>query len=320
MADINYIEELDAIRSNLSGNRIIGTYDLMRDLDFNDDASYSNPANKSTYTTGNGWVPLGLWHTSYWGAIFNGHGFKISNLYMNNREGAGLFGIIDVCTIRDLGLINPVINPSPSSNLTEAGTLIGGIDPSGPGGGVLGTVLIENCYSEGGSTGNDDHVGGFMGICHMYATADVTVRNCYTTTAVIERGSFQDGFGIAGFVGTLNQVSAGGSVVFTNCYAAGSVTSGAPGTYSGGWCGFNNSTFTVTNCFWDTTTTGYATSTNGTGMTTANMKTLSNFSSWDISSETSYNYPTKWFMRDGKYYPKLSIQYKAYDTSGFINS
>lgn len=316
MADISIytIEDLASINSG-SGART-GTHTLMRNLDFNDDNSYANPANKTTYTTGSGWTPLGPLGNGYYAGTFNGQGFTISNLYIKDRNAAGLFGVIDTCTIRDLGVINASVNVATTGNYTEAGALIGGIDPEG-------TVLIENCYTQGGNVGCDDHAGGFMGICHMYATANVTVRNCYSTTAVTERGSLQDGFGIGGFVGTLNKVSGGGSITFTNCYASGAVTSGNPAQSSGGWSGFYDASTSMTfnNCYYNSTTTGYGTSANGTAKTNTQMIALSTFSGiYDISAETAYNYPTKWFMRDGVYQPKLLIEYKRYDTSGFIGS
>ena len=74
---INSIEELNAVRNGLSGD-----YELARSLDFNSDGSYDNPANKSTYTTGSGWLSIGNITTPFTGS-FNGNGHTISNLLIS---------------------------------------------------------------------------------------------------------------------------------------------------------------------------------------------------------------------------------------------
>ena len=67
-----------------------------------------------------------------------------------------------------------------------------------------------------------------------------------------------------------------------NAYATGSVTNGA------GFVG-NNPGGTITNSFWDTTTSGQSTSNGGTGLSTADMQKLATFSVWgsDIVGDAS---------------------------------
>ncbi len=70
-------------------------YELTRDLDFNDDASYRNAsANKRRWTTRAEWQPIGNSSSNAFRATFDGNGYTISNLLIN-RGGTnyvGLFG------------------------------------------------------------------------------------------------------------------------------------------------------------------------------------------------------------------------------------
>ena len=109
-AKIECLEELDAIRNNLSGN-----YQLARDLDFDDDDSYCDPTtNKSTWTTGGAWTPIGdndgnldcsgATDSKCFTGNFNGNGYTISNLKINRTawDYAGLFGAAEGGVIGNL--------------------------------------------------------------------------------------------------------------------------------------------------------------------------------------------------------------------------
>lgn len=88
--NIYTIEDLDSIRNDLTGDHV-----LMNDLDFNGNDSYSDPTNKISYTTGEGWDPIGVDVSgSEFSGTFDGNGYTISNLYINNTtdEYVGLFG------------------------------------------------------------------------------------------------------------------------------------------------------------------------------------------------------------------------------------
>ena len=78
-------------------------YELTRDLDFDDDASYSSTPNKVTWTTGAGWQPI------RYKAIFEGNNHTISNLMINRLDTnyVGLFGYTARGTkIANIGLLN----------------------------------------------------------------------------------------------------------------------------------------------------------------------------------------------------------------------
>jgi len=65
---------------------------------------------------------------------------------------------------------------------------------------------------------------------------------------------------------------------------------------------------TVSDSFWDTKTSGQATSAGGTGKTTAEMQDIATFSAWDIITVTSgqTNPAYTWNIVDGGTYPFLS--------------
>ena len=69
-------------------------YELVRDLDFDDDDSYSTTANKVIWTQGRGWRPIGN-PAKPFNLEFNAtNNHSIANLMVNRSDGhyAGLFG------------------------------------------------------------------------------------------------------------------------------------------------------------------------------------------------------------------------------------
>ena len=93
----------------------------------------------------------------------------------------------------------------------------------------------------------------------------------------------------------------------SDSYSTGSVT----GTgYVGGLVGRNDLS-TVSNSFWDTETSGQATSAGGTGKTTAEMQDIATFSGagWDIiavADPSTRNPSYTWNIVNGVTYPFLS--------------
>jgi trimeric autotransporter adhesin len=66
--------------------------------------------------------------------------------------------------------------------------------------------------------------------------------------------------------------------------------------------------FTVTNSFWDVTTSGLAVSAAGIGMTTVEMKTQANFNSATSANHDfnpNWDFTNTWFMYNGDTYPQL---------------
>jgi hypothetical protein len=67
---------------------------------------------------------------------------------------------------------------------------------------------------------------------------------------------------------------------------------------------------TVTGCFWDTQTSGQATSAGGTGKTTAELQTAATFldAGWDFAGETANGMEDIWWILEGQDYPRLRWQ------------
>ena len=184
-----------------------------------------------------------------------------------------------------------------SSNITYTGTSsrVGGFAGQTEHSG--GIVTFNQCFSLGsisGTTGSEK--GGFIGLCY----GNINFNNCYSSV------SMPNISGANGFWSSLwSANSATNTVNFNNCYSIGSVTNNS----SGGFGNVASSTFTYTNCFWDTQSTGKTTgltSVNVSGLvgkTTAEMKTQSTFTSanwdfsnvWGMSSLVNNNYPNLTF-------------------------
>ena len=64
---------------------------------------------------------------------------------------------------------------------------------------------------------------------------------------------------------------------------------------------------TVTECFWDTQTSGQVTSYGGTGKTTREMQASSTFleAGWDFIGETDNGTEDIWWILEGQDYPRL---------------
>ncbi len=193
-----------------------------------------------------------------------------------------------------------VTDSSAAGAVTGSGQSIGGLIGSSNG-------PVENCSATGSVTASGDYAGGLVGsnedeINTSYATGAVSGANYVgglvgftngASSSVINsyaRGSVTAGVDYAG--GLAGGISAHGTI--TNSYATGLVDCG--GTNVGGLLG-DNSISTVTSSYWDTETSGMATSDTGTGLTTAGMKDQANYTGWDftdvwaIAGSTNNGYP-----------------------------
>ena len=164
--NIYHLEDLNAIR-----NRLNGKYKLMRDLDFNSDASYRDPINKAKWTVADyendadtGWLPIGKSVNAYcknsgsrcFTGTFEGNGYTIFNLQINRdtADYQGLFGAVGpAATLRNIGLPNVKI---------EGNQYIGGLV-----GASEGTIVAGYAIGEFRSLANkplQGYVGGLVGI------------------------------------------------------------------------------------------------------------------------------------------------------------
>ena len=179
-------------------------------------------------------------------------------------------------------------NDGTVSNSHSTGNVTGNYYVSGLVGSNSGTVTSS--YSTGSVTGSSI-VSGLVGINGW----DGTVRNSYSTGSVA--GSY--------YVGGLVGVNFG---TVSNSYSSGNVTGDE---YVGGLVGVNWGG-TVSNSFWDTKTSGQATSAGGTGKTTAEMQDIATFlaAAWDICAvgPGATNPAYTWNIVHEQTYPFLSWQ------------
>ena len=241
-------------------------YELKKDLDFNDDASYSSIANKVIWTEDDGWDPIGSYSNRF-KAIFEGNDHTISNLMIDkpNSWYVGLFGYIERGTINKVGLSNIDIkgdyyvgglvglSRGDITNSYATGAVEGNVRVGGLVGANYGT--ITNSYATGAVEGKSD-VGGLVGanygtITNSYAMSFVEgssfvgglvgqhisgdITNSHATGAV--KGSFRH---VGGLVGINNF----GTI--TNSYATGDVTGGTGRYFNsvGGLVGLSRGTIT----------------------------------------------------------------------------
>ena len=279
--------------------------------------------------TGTAYNIIGTDMNQLFGGIFDGNDHTISNLSLRTTRQwyTGLFGCVSG-QIKNLGLINTDVFAQGG----RVGSLVGALEQGS----------VTNCYVEKASVSGDNYIGGLVGstsgrIVYCYSTgtisgntyvgglvglvSEATVNSCYSRANVT--GNLEVG-GLAGM--TINEAS-----VVSNSYATGSVKGG---TYAGGLIGqvergraykcystgevsgnMHVGGFTgyvrvlggTTHCFWDTETSGWATSPGGTGKTTVEMQTITTFTDvgWDFNSI--------WTICEGTNYPVLLWQIPAAD-------
>ncbi len=293
VTSIRTAQELAAVNNNYTAD-----YLLLEDIDLTD------------YLTGNEWFPLGGGRDGFTGTFY-GNGHVVDNLTIvkdieNATNGVALFGMVGSPTSTDgrveyLGVSNVNIDVSgrfsSESNATTGGAWVAGISSMNFGiishcwvegslkgftevGGIVGynsEGVIENCWSDVSIGLTDEYpsenypnmFGGLVGTDYYG-----TISNCYTFSVI---SVCSDSSGVASF-GWSN------SATVTNCYAVGTI-SGV--TIAGGARGFTSSNVNCTNCFYDTTVSGFTDSESGTFMTTAEMKdvaTYTNTSAEDLDS------------------------------------
>ncbi|MDZ4203114.1 MAG: MBG domain-containing protein [Gallionella sp.] len=227
-------------------------------------ANYTLAVNIDATATNGTSTPSGMWGSKGFAPIgddanqftgtFDGMGHTISNLTITRPSNAyiGLFGYVNAgSSIQNVGLVSGSI-----SGWGLVGALVGA---------NAGTV--SNSYATSNVIGGAGYnVGGLVGdniglVTNSYATGTVSGLTV-----------------VGGLVGA----NAG---TVSNSYSTGSVNGSS---YIGGLVGNGG---TVSNSFWDTTTSGQTSSSGGTGKTTVQMQDITTFGSsggnWDIQQDSN---------------------------------
>lgn len=280
--------ELASLSSYLGSGNSGKYFKVMNDIDLN----------VSPYNTGTGWTPIGTSSSSsYFYGKFDGNFKTISGLYYNNSSGSyvGLFG-----TIGNTGTVSNTLlsNATVSGNLevgSLAGASYGTITKSGvTGGSVTGIQRIGGLVGSNYGTMTYDYsnnsvffnptssptccAGGLIG--EAYSSG--TINNSYSRSSVTMTYNAYNQGAVGGLYG--NDYSSGAK---SNLYSTGAITmvSGNFPASTGGLAGSNYTS--TTGSYWDTQTSGWATSSGGAGVvgkTTAQMKTQATYSGWDFST------------------------------------
>ncbi|MDD5458400.1 MAG: hypothetical protein PHF37_03300, partial [Phycisphaerae bacterium] len=175
-----------------------------------------------------------------------------------------------------------------------------------------GTGSISQCYATGevnataASANNSLSAGGFVGYATSNGATAITIENSFARGDVCPDGITWTGARIGGFAGNIYQL-----VEIDKCYSTGAVNDDS--TNGGGFIGKAPNTpldCVISDCFWDTTTSGWATSYGGTGKTTALMKAQSIFENADWDFDTIWQMDTigpqitqntVWLSKSGDY-------------------
>ena len=325
--------DLDAVRDNLAGN-----HTLLNDLN-STTPGYEELASP-TANAGKGWEPVGRsigGHGPIFTGTFDGQGHEIRDLFISrpDEDAVGLFGDVgQEGVIENIGVVNVTVTGRYSVGALAAGvegTLgrsysSGSIAGDRGVGGLVGDNFgtVSNSYSTGSITG-DYFVGGLVGlkeaasVSNSYSTGNVTGNSCVGglvganlvgpneesgVTNSYSTGDVTGNVAVGGLVGD-NQVD--GDV--SNSHSTGSVT-GVDNV--GGLVGLNEEG-TVSNSFWDTETSGQASSDGGTGKNTTEMQDIATFTGagWNIigvANPGTRNPVYIWNIVDGVTYPFLSWQ------------
>jgi hypothetical protein len=247
--------------------------------------------------------PTGSFNDAWYGS-FDGQGHVIRDLF------------IDRPAERDVGLFGGVLNWTMIKNVEVTGATVTGQSYVGI---LVGTNYgtVSSCYSSGDVTG-DEYVGVLVGGSGNTST----ISNCFSVGSAHggtvvggllggNTGTVSDSYSLASAVGD-SQVGGfigGNGGTASNCYSAGSVGGNDD---IGGLVGADFDG-TVTNSFWDTQTSGQATSGGGTGKTTAQMHDIATFSGagWNIiavASTGTRNTSYIWNIVNGATNPFMSWQ------------
>ena len=318
LIEIYDIEGLNEMRHQLDGNghktSASGTkstqgcpesgcigYELMKDLDFNANASYRTTSNKVTWTTASGWSPIGS-NSNRFSGVFEGNGHTISNLYIDRtRNDIGLFAVTAATAqIQNIRLLNATIQGAIyvgslvgsnfgliiNSDVTTA-TIVGNSQIGGLVGANRGDIISSFAYAD---VIGHSNVGGLVGdntsnITNTYAAGTVS-----STQTVSHAGGLVGANGSSGSIRNSYAVSQVMPLTDEN-----SLVGGLVGDDSG----------SITASYWDKTVNADLMTSDGDGAkTAAELKTPT--APGATSADTYYGWrTTAWDFGDNTHYPTL---------------
>ncbi|MBT7742525.1 MAG: cadherin repeat domain-containing protein, partial [Opitutae bacterium] len=210
---------------------------------------------------------------------YDGGGHLIDGLTINRSltDSVGMFGQTSSAVIKNLGLKNVNVKGKKS---------VGGLV------GRAYTSTITGCYVTGSVTSTGWMVAGIVG--QSYGS---TISNCYNTANVKSIGSSSNTWFQAGLVGAA-YASGGINTGIKNSYSTGLIYEGNNAGNVGGLVGKDYG-LVIENSFWNTATSGQATSAGGQGKSTSQMKAANLYMGWDFVLETANGADDVWEMDNG---------------------
>ena len=306
-------------------------YELTTDLDFDTNGDGTVGAGDNYWNDGDGWVPIGFW-TGPFSGTFEGNGHIIENLFMQRRFTLlGLFARLSG-EVRNVGLTNAdVSHPQPGSGFSANGAAV-------PNGALTSAVVTPSSSSSGagilaatssGTISTSYASGVVTGISGRTDVGLLVGYNSGTISKSFAQGTVLHTLAAGGLVG-----SDGGGTI-SNSYSIANVTSDDPGGLVGhlingsithsyatgpvagtslfsspGGLVSKQAFSTATASYWDTDSSGIASSPIGTGKTTSELQTPTTatgiYADWD--SEV-------WDFRDANQYPALKADWDGDGTA-----
>ena len=323
LIDINNLAQLNAIRWDLNGDGAIDAsastadtttyntafsnamsgmgcpatctgYELMSNLDFDENSDNAITAADTTYwNSGAGWDPIARDPSGErFETTLKGNGHTIDNLFINRTSNnQGLFAAVENgARIESLGITNASVTASEYVGILTANN--------------YGEIVA--CYTTGAISASN-FAGGLAGFHHSDAGAAATITTSYSTASVT---SGSNAANVGGLVGRASQPS-GATTTIINSYSTGAVSSGG-----GGLIGSNN-LGTTTASYWDTSTSGRATSVLGTGYATADLQAPTDYTgiytAWNANIDGQAGNDDPWAFGTAYQYPVL--KYASMDTA-----
>ena len=308
-------------------------YELRADLDFDTDDD-DDVDSSDTYPS---WTPIGTSAAPY-ASEFKGNNYTISNLTINSSslERIGLFGELSSAgSINSVGLVdvNISLTSFPIGSLNDVGALAGRNQ------GTVRSVFATGSVTVNTTEFNSIEVGGLVGrsepgtIAASWANVDVSASGTLTVIAgglvgIVNGTSIIASYatGSASATGMFASLTYAGGLVgyasgtssnqtnLTASYATGAA-SAPSGASFGGFAGFVGSVHTtVTDVYWDTTTTSIADDADTTapeGKTTSELQSVTSYTgiyaNWNVNVDGTTGNDDPWDFGTNSQYPILKF-------------